>query len=106
MTSVGVAVQWGRLTWVPRHPSIMWVSSLAANMGTREHSRWDTMANAKPGGGRENPRSFRSSPSKRLYKQLMLCVRVVRIWKGSKLNELAKPKKKTKKLNNARTKET
>lgn len=36
------------ITWVPRQLTIMWVSSLAANMGKREHNTWDIIANAKP----------------------------------------------------------
>lgn len=36
------------ITCVPRQLTIMCVSSLAANMGKREHSTWDIMANAKP----------------------------------------------------------
>lgn len=41
------------ITWVPRQLSIMWVSSLAANMGKREHSTWDITAKAKPEEGEE-----------------------------------------------------
>lgn len=31
-------IEKNKITWVPRQLSIMWVSSLAANMGNREHS--------------------------------------------------------------------